>query len=163
MIDSVWQRHGISWLWDPEALKKVASAPEVVSLRQYMRMVGKWPEELPSNKGTTLVVAGLDAAIDLQSPDEASEWLANEYKKAILSFQSYSEGETSLIFWMPDCAQRITINAASDAVLWTCGQHHHGQSIEFGRLLWGEAHEYPREILLREGASRSGLFHLRIT
>lgn len=35
--------------------------------------------------------------------------------------------------------------------------------LDFGRILWGEAPEYPQEILLREGGKPVGLFHLRIT
>jgi hypothetical protein len=32
-----------------------------------------------------------------------------------------------------------------------------------GRILWGEAREYPQDIILRDGAQAAGLFHLRIT
>jgi hypothetical protein len=44
-----------------------------------------------------------------------------------------------------------------------CEAPHRGSQLDFGRLLWGEANEYPQEILLREGAKAAGLFHLRIT
>jgi hypothetical protein len=37
------------------------------------------------------------------------------------------------------------------------------ENIDFGRVLWGEAHEYPQEIVLRAGGKPAGLFHLRIT
>ena len=37
------------------------------------------------------------------------------------------------------------------------------QQVEFGRLIWGEARNYPQEIILADGAKPSGLFHLRIT
>ena len=40
---------------------------------------------------------------------------------------------------------------------------HTDSLLAFGRILWGEANEYPQEILLREGAKPAGLFHLRIT
>lgn len=33
----------------------------------------------------------------------------------------------------------------------------------FGRILWGEAKEYPQKIRLRSAAKPAGLFHLRIT
>jgi len=35
--------------------------------------------------------------------------------------------------------------------------------LAFGRVLWGEANEYPQEILLHDGGKPAGLFHLRIT
>ncbi len=60
LIDTVWQRRGTSWLWDEEALNHVCKASEAWSLRQFVQAVGKWPEQLPSNTGVTLVVAGLE-------------------------------------------------------------------------------------------------------
>ena len=37
------------------------------------------------------------------------------------------------------------------------------ETLDFGMVLWGEAHEYPQEILLCNEAKPAGLFHLRIT
>ena len=42
----------------------------------------------------------------------------------------------------------------------------HGRRVvvaRLARILWGEAREYPQEILLRHGAKTAGLFHLRFT
>jgi len=161
--DSVWQRRGTSWIWDAEALAKVCATPEVWSLRQFLLAVGNWPEDLPSNNGTTLVVAGLDGCLDLLNPSDAENWLGADVKAAILSFQDFYGGEASLIFWLPSGHDRIKINPATDAVGWRCAAPHVGQELDFGRLLWGEAREYPQEILLNEGAMPVGLFHLRIT
>ncbi len=161
--DSVWQRRGTSWIWDAEALAQVAKADEVWSLRQFLLAVGHWPEDLPSNKGATLVVAGLDGCLDLLAPSDAENWLGAEVKAAILSFQDAYSGEASLIFWLPNGAGRITVNSATDAVGWRCAAPNSGQQLDFGRLLWGEAREYPQEILLHDGARPAGLFHLRIT
>jgi len=162
--DSVWQRRGTSWIWDAEALAQVAKADEVWSLRQFLLAVGHWPEEdLPSNNGATLVVAGLDGCLDLLAPSDAESWLGAEVKDAILSFQDFYGGEASLIFWLPNGAGRITINSATDAVSWCCAAPHSGRQLDFGRLLWGEARDYPQEILLHDGGKPAGLFHLRIT
>ena len=38
-----------------------------------------------------------------------------------------------------------------------------GDMIDFGRILWGQANEYPQEILLHDDGRPAGLFHLRIT
>ena len=35
--------------------------------------------------------------------------------------------------------------------------------VEFGRILWGEAREYPQEIVMADKGKSAGLFHLRIT
>jgi hypothetical protein len=69
LLDSVWQRRGVSWAWENDAFAKVAKASEVYSLRQLMLATESWPEDLPSNSGDTLVVAGLDACLDLLTPN----------------------------------------------------------------------------------------------
>ena len=163
LLDTVWQRRGVSWIWDDEALNKVARPSEVLSLRQMLRFEGQWPDDLPSNNGSTMVVAGLDACLDLMSPDEADAWLGDEFKHAILSFQDAYQGDAALVFWLPAGQRRIHIQTASDAVVWRCGAPNSDQQIDFGRLLWGEAREYPQEILLAAAAKPAGLFHLRIT
>ena len=161
--DTVWQRRGTSWLWDAEALAQVSTASEVWSLRQFVQASVHWPEDLPSNDSNTWVVAGLDGCLDLLSPTDAEGWLASQMKDAILSFQESYDGQAALVFWLPSCAGRITINSATDAVSWRCAHPNAQENIDFGRVLWGEAHEYPQEIVLRDGAKAAGLFHLRIT
>lgn len=162
-FDTVWQRSGTSWVWDEEARNQVCSASEVWSLRQFLQASGHWPDVLPSNGDRTLVVAGLEGGMDLLTPRDAELWLDAAVKDAILSFQSYFEGEASLIFWMPSGHGRIKFNPATDSVEWRCAAPHSGSLIALGRILWGEANEYPQEILLREGNKPAGLFHLRIT
>ena len=152
-LDTVWRRRGIGWIWDAE----------VWSLRQFLGSVCKWSEDLPSNSGKTLVVAGLEGGLDLLSPAEAEKWLENDIKPALLSFQDFWASDAALIFWLPGAAERIRINSANDAVAWRCAAPHSGEVVDFGRILWGEAHEYPQEIILRSGAKSAGLFHLRIT
>lgn len=162
-FDSVWQRRGTSWVWNEEARNHVCVAGEVWSLRQFLQAEGKWPEELPSNGSKTLVVAGLEGSLDLLAPEHAEAWLGDAVKHAILSFQDAWGGDGALIFWLPSGQSRINFHAATDAVTWTCSAPHRGTQLDFGRILWGVAHEYPQEILLREGAEPAGLFHLRIT
>jgi len=161
--DTVWQRRGISWLWSAEALASVANAAEVLSLRQLFQVCRSWPDELPSNGGNTLVVAGLDACLDLLRPEDAETWLGGEVKEAILAFQEAFSGELALIFWLPDGKRRFHINSATDAVTWRCAAPHSADSLDFGRVLWGEAHEYPQEILLAGHEAAAGLFHGHIS
>lgn len=163
LLDTVWQRRGTSWLWDEEARNRVCAAGEVWSLRQFLRAAGRWPDDLPSNADNTLVVAGLEGSLDLLSPADAEAWLGDAVKHAILSFQNYFNGEAALIFWLPSGQARIKVHTATDAVAWRCAAPHGDSLLDFGRVLWGEAREYPQEIVLREGAKPAGLFHLRIT
>ena len=163
MHDTVWQRRGTSWIWDEEARNLVCSAAEVWSLRQFLQSVGSWPEDLPSNDTQTLVVAGLEGSLDLLAPDEAERWLGDVIKDAMLSFQSCYEGQAALIFWLPLGQGRLKVQTATDAVTWLCEAPHRGRQLDFGRILWGEANEYPQEIFPRVGGKPAGLFHLRIT
>lgn len=161
--DTVWQRRGTSWIWDAEARDQVCGACEVWSLRQFLQSVGNWPEDLPSNNGQTLVVAGLEGSLDLLNFGDAETWLGETIKSAVLSFQDEYDGAAALIFWLPQGNNRLKTRAATDAVNWLCGAPHTGKQLDFGRLLWGEANEYPQEILLHKGGNSAGLFHLRIT
>ena len=163
LLDTVWQRRGTSWIWDEHARNQVCAASEIWSLRQFLRSVGDWPGDLPSNGNNTLVVAGLEGGLDLLTPDDAETWLGDAVKDAILSFQSYYQGEASLIFWLPSGLARFKFHLATNSVEWRCAAPHSGRLIAFGRILWGEANEYPQEILLGAGGKPAGLFHLRIT
>lgn len=162
LFDTVWQRRGTSWLWDEEARNHICVASEVWSLRQFLRAAGSWPADLPSNQGKTLVVAGLDGSLDLLAPTDGEAWLGDVIKPAILGFQDEYEGEAALVFWLPVGHSRLRVQASTDAVKWLCHAPH-GHQIDFGRILWGEANEYPQEIFLRDSAKAVGLFHLRIT
>jgi hypothetical protein len=162
LLDTVWQRRGTSWIWDEEARNQICTASEVWSLRQFLRAKGQWPDDLPSNDGRTLVVAGLDGSLDLLTPTDADAWLADAIKPAVLSFQDDWGSDGALVFWLPGGHNRIRANPVTDEVSWLCHAPYEHQ-IEFGRVLWGQANEYPQEILLREDARAAGMFHLRIT
>jgi len=163
LLDSVWQRRGTSWVWDEEARNQICTASEVWSLRQFLRAKGNWPDILPSNGDQTLVVAGLDGSLDLLMPTDAEAWLGDVVKTAVLSFQDAYAGDAALVFWLPTGQSRIRVQAATDAVTWLCAPPHGQSQLDLGRILWGEANEYPQEILLRDGGKPAGLFHLRIT
>lgn len=165
LLDTVWQRRGTSWVWDEEARNQICVASEVWSLRQFLRAglaPGQWPDDLPSNGSKTLVVAGLDGSLDLLMPTDAEAWLSDAIKPAVLSFQDEYQGDAALVFWLPTGHNRIKVQAATDEVSWLCHAPH-GHQIDLGRILWGQANEYPQEILLRDGGKPAGLFHLRIT
>jgi hypothetical protein len=162
LLDTVWQRRGTSWVWDEEARNAICLASEVWSLRQFLRAMGRWPDNLPSNGNKTLVVAGLDGSLDLLAPTEAETWLGDSIKPGMLSFQDEYQGDAALVFWLPGGRNRIKAQAANDEVTWLCHTPH-GHQLDFGRILWGHASEYQQEILLREGGRPAGLFHLRIT
>jgi hypothetical protein len=97
------------------------------------------------------------------SPKDGDVWLGTDLKSIILSFQDAYSGEAALVFWLPGGERRFHADMASDAIRWKCQASHRDQNIEFGRLLWGEAREYPQEIMMENSAKPAGYFHLRIT
>jgi hypothetical protein len=161
--DTVWQRRGVSWIWDAEALSRVCKPAEVLSLRQFLRARSGWAEELPSNDANALVVGGLDGALDLVKPETAEQWLVDTLKVTILSFQAAYDGQAALIFWLPNGERRLRTNPASEEVMWLCSAPYAPRKLDFGRLLWGAPGMYPQEICPDGTAKPAGFFHQRIT
>lgn len=166
LLDTVWQRRGTTWLWDEAGLPLLGQAARAWSLRQLLRMAsngGQWPDELPGKDDKVVVVAGLDTALDALLPADAEAWLGDVLKPTVLSFQQHFGGDGALVFWLPTGRGRVKVNSATDAVTWACPPPHQGQRLAFGRILWGEAGEYPQELLLQAGGKAAGLYHGRIT
>jgi hypothetical protein len=111
----------------------------VVSIRQFFAMIGNWPEDLPSNDGYTLVVAGLEGCLDIMKPSDAETWLETDFRPAILAFQDRYGLEAALIFWLPTGKSRMEMNPATEAYAWACSAPHGHQWIELGRILWAGA------------------------
>lgn len=170
-LDSdVWKRRGISLLFDNRALADLAKPSEVLSMRQWVSMARSWPEDLPSNHGRTLVVAGLGACLDLLDPDDCEEWVFRQWTRTVASFQAEYDGEASLVFWLPDGRSRIKMNAASETYTWACAPPHKDQVLPLGRLLWAGAESGAVRILDAgsassdpEGPAWIGLYQPRIS
>jgi hypothetical protein len=58
---------------------------------------------------------------------------------------------------------RVKVNPATEAITGRCAALYGQETLDFGRVLGGEAGYYPQEVLLCEGAKPAELFHLRIT
>ena len=101
-------------------------------------------------------------SLDLLTPEDAEAWLGDTVKEGIISFQDAYDGQAALVFWLPSGQGRMHVHATTDAVAWHCAAPHGQRQIDFGRILWGEARDYPQEILLRDSGKPAGFFHLRI-
>ena len=135
----VWKRRGVSLLWDDEALSALAAPKDIVTIRQFFSLVGRWPEQLPCNDGDVLVVAGLEGCIDVLEPADADDWLKSELPPAILAFQDEYGVEAALVFWMPTGKSRVKMNRATEAYSWVCSAPHTNKQIDLGRILWAGA------------------------
>ncbi|KKJ00051.1 hypothetical protein [Prochlorothrix hollandica] len=142
-----WTRKGFSLLWDVTALSKIVESDQVISMRRFFGLVGQWQDDLPAANGDALVVAGLDASLDALTPDDASQWLEETLRPAILSFQDEYEGDAALIFWLPGGRPRIEVQRATNTYLWLCGQPYRNQQLPLGQALWAGAEADARHIM----------------
>ena len=150
LLDKTWMSCGVSVLWDPEALNEICAPESVRSLREFMRLHQRsWPEDalnLVNNR--TLVIAGLEAAMDTLNPQQAVEWLEQNIYPAIRDFQDNvadGGGEAALIFWFAD-ANRIWHRAADNTNHWHCSGEHRQKSIPLGRCIWNGAESSVRKV-----------------
>ena len=168
--DNTWIACGTSLLWDAAALKSICPFDAVRSLRELLRLhQAGWPDgQLQLVKGRTLVIAGLEAAMDTLHPDTAVEWLEQTVFPAISDFQrDVADGgrEAALIFWLAD-PKRVFHKASEDTYHWHCAGEHSRKSIPIGRCLWNGAEGSARRIITKMADKTeiwSGLFHPRIS
>ena len=144
LSDDIWVRRGISLLWDAESLAAVCHPNQVVSLRQFLVLNGAgWPETeyepLLVNGGKTLVVGGLETAIDALPPDEAEVWLCEVVYKAMVAFQqAVGSTEAALVLWIAD-SKRLDYHTSDDTHYWHCGTEYRGQQLPLSRCLFNGA------------------------
>jgi hypothetical protein len=166
----VWKRASLSLLWGPEALSEIATPAEVASIRGLFKFSRAWPEDLPSNGGKTLVVAGVEGCLDCLTPKDAEAWIEDDLRPALVSFQEEYEGQCALVLWLPTGRRRISMNRANETYFWRCNAPFSGLEIAIGRILWGGAESDAVRIIDGRAANRDpdgpawiGLHHPRLS
>jgi hypothetical protein len=168
--DKTWMECGISLLWDAGTLNDICSPELVRSLRDFLRLhQAGWPEEdLNLINSRTLIIAGLEAAMDTLNPQEAVEWLEQMVYPVVRDFQDNvadGGGEAALIFWFAD-ERRIWPRAADNTHHWHCSGEYRQQSIPIGRCIWNGAESSVRRLVATgpdDKARQIGLFLRRIS
>jgi hypothetical protein len=168
--DNTWIACGISLLWDAEAMNGICSPDAVRSLRELLRLhQAGWPENsLNLINNRTLVIAGLEAAMDTLNPQDAVEWLEQNIYPAVRDFQDNvadGGGEAALIFWFAD-PKRLFRRPADDTHHWHCSGEHRQHSIPIGRCIWNGAESSVRRIVMVDADKKQrdiGLFLRRIS
>lgn len=169
-LDDAWMRRGFTILWGLKTLAHVVQPSQVVSVRQFFAMANAWPEELPASGGDALVVAGFEGCLDVLSGQDAEQWIENDLKEVILSFQDEYQGQAGLIFWVPSGGKRISMTGASEEYYWKHGECESSRGLHIGRLLWSGAENEVERLLDSEdsgadydGKAWVGLHHPRIS
>jgi hypothetical protein len=147
----------------------VAKSTEVISIRQFFELAKRWPEELPSTDGNTLIVSGLEGCLDILEMNDAEKWIEHDLKDLILSFQEEYEGQAALIFWVPSGTSKITMTGSSEEYFYRhVGKS--GRGLHLGRFLYSGAENEVERILDSsngevdyDGKAWAGLYHPRIS
>jgi hypothetical protein len=146
-----WAKAGTALLWNRTILSQITQPHQVYSLRQFLLLSHQspeqWPDQLPSNQGRTLVVAGLDGCLDTLTPDDAQTWLTAILKPTLFTFQDWAEGEAGLIFWLPGGQHRIDYRPAQQTYHWQLNSPGK-EAIPLVQCLWSGAVQDASHILL---------------
>ena len=140
LLDDVWQRKGISVIWDNTILAKLVKDNRAISLREFFSYYENgWPDDdMPFINSDLLLVAGLDAALDTLEAQNAEEWVTQEVYKRIYDFQSWAEGQYALVFWMTK-QDRWKEHLENNRYTWLCDGKDRGKEIELGSGIWNGA------------------------
>lgn len=163
----LWRRRGVTVLWDASCLHALTTPSNVITLRQFVRLSQAWPEpeELPGG-GDALVVAGMKGALEVLSPTEAQDWLQNDLRRRIISFQDRYEGQVALVLWFPAAKAPFTMSPADEDYTWPGSNAR--VALPFGRCLWSGAQSDVERIVVGshqdvDGPGWVGLYHPRIS
>ena len=146
--DITWQSTGVSVLWDAPALRQIGPLSRALTLREFFRWAGEdFGESSPNARfmdeprRRCVAVAGLEAALDVQEPQAADDWLQASLQPAVRDFQSaIADGGNgaALIFWMVN-VDRFREDLAEDAVKWECTGQYRNHRLRFSHGLWNGA------------------------
>ena len=147
LLDDVWQRKGISVIWDNPVLAKLVKDNRAISLREFFSYYeNSWPDDdMPFINNDLLLVAGLDAALDTLEAQNAEEWVTQEVYKRIYDFQNWAEGQYALVFWM-NKQDRWKEHLENNRYTWLCDGKDRGKEIELGSGIWNGAQLSVRRI-----------------
>jgi hypothetical protein len=132
----IWQDHGTSIVWDADVAHAAAQPPMgcSVSLREALGWADKMPDE-PPNAARTVVVTGLQAALDVLGDAEAAAVLRRLQR--LVREHSKRWPEAAMLFLVQD-AGRFRLHPATGSVLMkrrTPGQ----PEIDVGQWMWSGA------------------------
>lgn len=163
--DDLWNRRGISLLWDADELNKLCQPKQVISLRQFRQLhASDWNDVDSYMVNDALIVGGLESVIDALPPEDMTRWLEQNIYQSLVSYQREVAGggdQAALILWMVEHS-RLKHHISEDAWLWHCGGEHRNHQIPLSNCLFNGAQHDLKEIHDAKG-NRLGLYHPRIS
>lgn len=159
MTSSAWLRRGSSVVFHPQLLGPLIHDGCLVSLRMALGWLKDWPVDPPGN-GSTVLVGGLEAALEVMDEDEAEAFLRGKVKALVQEFQSIWD-QRGLVFGFGCPAKRFDVDAFDD-VLFRCPG---GKAIHLSAALWnGSAKQDMFQLTVKNdqsGKQEAGGFYVR--
>jgi len=150
MTGTAWKRRGSSVIFDGRLIGEFVGKDAMVSLQEALNWVGNWPDEVPGG-GQTVLICGLEAAIELIGPAEAENFLRCKIKPLIQEFQIRWDA-VGLVFGFGCSPNRFRLGTFED-VLFKCPG---GNEIKLSGSLWnGSAKKDMCQILVEDNGKQS--------
>ena len=147
MASSAWRRRGSSVVFDKQSLGSLIGSGCLVSLREALGWMGKWPADPPLGVHAVLV-GGLEAVLEVYSPDEAEVFLRGRIKPLVQEFQSRWD-QIGLVFGFGTSAKSFEVTAFEEEVLF---RKQGGERVRLSYNLWDGSATLNITRLLREDA-----------
>lgn len=122
-----WQRQGSSVVFDKGALGGLA----MISLREALGWIRDWPQEA-RNSGSTVMVVGLDACMEVLDPPEAEGLLCRRVKPFVVEFQSRWD-QAGLVFGCRCHETSFQVNPKDETLAYV---RRDGARVRFSESLW---------------------------
>ena len=159
MTHDSWKRRGSSVVFHPQLLGPLIDDGCLVSLRTALGWLKAWPAEPPGN-GDTVLVGGLEAALEVMNKTEADAFLRGRMKALIQEFQSIWD-QRGLVFGFGCPAKRFKVDPFEN-VLFRCPGD---RTIQLSAAMWnGSAKQDMSQLMVTDeqtGKQEMGGFYVR--
>jgi hypothetical protein len=159
MSSSAWQRRGSSVVYSRLMLGPLIAVGCLVSLREVLSWLRKWPDEPPGNVHTVLV-GGLETCLEVLPPAETEGFLQRRIRPLILEFQSRWD-QRGLVFGFGCPSQRFRVDVQENVLF----SHPGGGVVRLSSGLWnGAARQDIYRLFTKDPSTNQlapGGFHVR--
>lgn len=140
-----WLRRGSSIVFDKETLGPLLNEGALISIREALGWMNKWPDSLPSG-GRTALVGGLETILEVLSVEEAEKFLRERVKPFILEFQARWDN-CGLVFGFGTHERSFAVTSSDEEVIFKRGNRDH---IKLSYHLWDGSATLDVTRLIRE-------------
>lgn len=139
LCSNLWQRRGVSLLFDAQALAAIAQPHEVLSIDDFLGAMQAPPSAGPGDGNRALVVTGLDARLEEMAPEACDPWLETLVVPAVSRFRSTRGDRAALVFWVSGGRARFYVDDLSGACTWSVARSVPGRPLDVASTLFGDA------------------------